>query len=396
MNLEKIKENYNKYVMSTYLRNDLCFVSGKGAYVWDINGKKFLDFISGISVLNIGYSHPEWTKKVIEQLNKIIHSSNLYYIQPQAELAKILIENSIDGKCFFCNSGAEANEAAIKLARKFAHSKGNKERFEIITFEQSFHGRTLATITATGQKKYQEGFEPLVPGFVYAKYNDLEDLKSKVTQNTCAIMLELVQAEGGIRVADKKFVKETAALCKDKNILLILDEVQTGMGRSGELFAYKLYDIEPDIFTLAKALGNGFPIGVMIAKKETAEVFKPGMHASTFGGNHLACTAGIAVTNIIKSSDFLDNVKITGKYLFECLAELKNKYSFIKEIRGIGLLLGMELSIPAQEIVNKCYGKGILLNCIQNTVLRFAPPLIINKEDINFMAKNLDKVLSER
>ncbi|MBI4650871.1 aspartate aminotransferase family protein [Candidatus Desantisbacteria bacterium] len=395
MEFKKIKDNYNKYIMNTYLQNDICLINGKGIYVFDTEGKKYMDFISGISVINLGYSHPEWVKVLQKQINRIVHSSNLYYIEPQARLAELLIKNSINGKCFFCNSGAEANEAAIKLARKFSKDHYGENKFEIITMEKSFHGRTLATITATGQKKYQEGFSPLMPGFIYTPFNDFKALKNKVTKKTCAIMLELVQAEGGINVAEKKFIEDTAALCKDKNILLLIDEIQTGIGRCGEMFAYKLYNVDPDIFTLAKALGSGIPIGAMIAKKEIAETFKPGTHASTFGGNHLACIAALSTINTDLNKKLIANARETGKYLLECLMKIKNKYSFVKDVRGKGLLIGMELSYPAHPIVKKCQEKGILLNCIQNTVLRFAPPLIITKKEIDYMIKILDKELSQ-
>ncbi|MBI5417821.1 aspartate aminotransferase family protein [Candidatus Poribacteria bacterium] len=394
MDIEEVKKLYNKYVMNTYTRNELSLTHGEGVYVWDNAGKKYLDFLSGIAVSNIGYKHPKWIKSVNEQINNIIHSSNLFYIEPQAKLAQKIIQNSLlGGKCFFCNSGAEANEAAIKLARKYAHNSDSKKRFEIITMEQSFHGRTMATITATGQKKYQEGFDPLLPGFIYSPFNDFDALKSKITDNICAIMIELLQAEGGLRVADKNFIKKTSELCKEKNILFIIDEVQTGIGRCGDLFAYKLYDIEPDIFTLAKALGNGVPIGAMIAKKEIADTFKPGMHASTFGGNHLACSSALAVINTILDENLLSNCKEMEKYLFLCLTKLKNKHSIVKDVRGLGLLIGMELTCPAGDIVAKCMQNGVILNCVQGNVLRFAPPLIIKKEHIDSMIEILDEAL---
>ncbi|MBI5208307.1 MAG: aspartate aminotransferase family protein [Candidatus Firestonebacteria bacterium] len=394
MTKEEVINKYKQYIMDTYTRYDLCLVKGQGINVQDISGKTYMDFISGISVVNLGYNNSKWLSAMQKQLTEITHSSNLFYIQPQVELAEILIKNSIKGKCFFCNSGAEANEAAIKIARKFAYEKGKKQS-EIITLEQSFHGRTIATVTATGQKKYQEGFAPLLSGFVYTPLNNLEALKNKINDNTCAIMIELVQAEGGIKVADKNFVKNIASLCKKNNILLIIDEVQTGIGRCGDLFAYKLYDIEPDIFTLAKALGNGIPIGAMIARKEIAEVFKPGTHASTFGGNHLACTSALAVIDTILSEKLIKNAKQMGKYLSGRLNDLKEKYSFIKDIRGLGLLVGMEMSHPAHNIIEKCRDKGVILNCIQNTVIRFAPPLIVTKHDIDFMIKILNEVLIE-
>ncbi|MFH1288765.1 MAG: aspartate aminotransferase family protein, partial [bacterium] len=336
---------------------------------------------------------PKVVKAIIQQAKKIIHTSNLYYTEPMVNLAKLLIKNTYNGKCFFANSGAEANEAAIKLARLYSKTKFSPDRYEIITFENSFHGRTLATITATGQKKYQEGFEPLMPGFVTIPFGDLAALKAAIKPATCAIMVEIIQAEGGINEADIPFWQGVRELVQKENLLLIVDEIQTGIGRTGKLFAYQHYGLEPDIITLAKSLANGLPIGAMIAKKKIAETFKPGHHASTFGGNPLAANTALTVLKTILKENIVDKVKENGEYLKEKLFGLKSKYNFITDIRGKGLLIGMEMTIDGQEIVKKCLEKGLIINCVKSNVLRFVPPLIITKEEIDSAVKILDEVL---
>lgn len=406
INLEK------KYILQTYKRIPVVLVRGKGKYLWDEKGKRYLDFFSGISVNLFGHQHPQIIKAVEKQLKNLIHTCNLYYTKPQVLLAKKLIELSFPGKIFFSNSGAEANECAIKLARKWGKKAGTRftphqigcgasegrERYEIIVFENSFHGRTLATLAATGQKKFHQGFEPLIPGFKYAKFNDLDSVKKLVSPKTCAIMVELVQGEGGVNVAEKKFIQGLKHIAQAHRLILIFDEIQTGLGRTGELFAYEHYGVKPDIFTLAKGIAGGFPLGVTIANQKVENVFTYGDHGSTFGGNLVACSASLQVLKLLNRK-LLSEVQEKGKYFYENLKKLQKKYSFIKEIRGLGLILGLELSdntpISGEEIVSICLGKGFLVNCIQKKVIRFLPPLIIEKRDIDQVIITLDKIFSQ-
>ncbi|WP_031516779.1 acetylornithine transaminase [Desulfofalx alkaliphila] len=393
MKTKEIIETGSKYVMNTYGRLPMALVEGKGVKVWDAEGKEYLDFVAGLAVNSLGHSHPRVVKAIWRQANTLMHVSNLYHIEPQVELAKLLVENSCADKVFFCNSGAEANEAAIKLARKHAKMKLGQDKFEIITAKQSFHGRTLAAITATGQPKYQQGFEPLPPGFKYVPFNDLEALEKAVGPNTCAVMLEPIQGEGGVNPAGREYLKGVAQICKDKNLLLIFDEVQCGLGRTGKFLAYQLYGVEPDIFTLAKALGNGFPIGAMLAKDEVAHSFQPGDHASTFGGNPLAAAAALATMQVMLHEGVIENAAQMGEYLKNKLGQLAERHSKIKEIRGAGLMLGAELSGPGAEVVNRCREKGLLINCVNNTVLRFLPPLTVTQREIDTAVDILDKAL---
>ena len=386
-----------KYLMNTYARQPVLFYKGRGTRLYDPTGKEYLDFVSGVAVNNLGHCHPNITAAFQKQAQRLVHVSNLYNSEPQIQLAKLLVENSFADKVFFCNSGAEANEAAIKLVRKYAHDQLRSDRFEILCFKQSFHGRTLATISATGQSKYQEGFEPLVPGFRHAVFNDLKSVKSMINDNTAAILVELIQAEGGVNIADSRFLEGLRNLCNEKDLLLVFDEVQTGIGRTGKLFAYEHWGIEPDIMTLAKGLGSGLPIGAMLAKDSVAETFKPGMHASTFGGNPLACSAAVATLQVLLESGFIiDNCQRMGSYFIERLNELKNRHRCIKEVRGKGLLIGMELSIDGRPILQDCLESGILINCVMDQVLRFLPPLIVMKEEIDQLLERLDVILKER
>lgn len=393
MNTKEIIELGDKYLMRNYGRIPLAPVKGEGARMWDADGREYLDFVSGIAVNALGHSPLAVIEAVSEQVGKMIHCSNLYYIENQALLAKMLVENSVMDKAFFCNSGAEANEAALKLARKYAKIKHNPEKVEIITAVNSFHGRTLATITATGQPKYQKGFEPLPGGFKYVPFNDLQALQEAVGPATCAVLLEPIQGEGGVNVASITYLKGAKALCEEYGALLIFDEVQTGLARTGRLFAYEHFGVEPDILTLAKALGGGFPIGAMLAKEEAA-VFQPGDHASTFGGNPLACAAALATLEEIIEGEIVRYVNDVGVILYNKLAGLSQKYDFIKDIRGKGLLLGMELSIGGADIVNACQKRGLLINCVGGNVLRFIPPLIIDSIDVKRAVEILDQVLS--
>jgi len=390
MELEGIFETYKDYIMPTYTKVPLVFVKGKGSRLWDIQNKVYLDFFPGWGVGNLGHCHPKVMQAVRDQISKLIFIPNNYYHLPQAKLAKELIYRTFPAKVFFCNSGAEANEAAIKFSRKFGRG-----RYEIITFENSFHGRTLATLAATGQKKYQEGFAPLPEGFKTVKFNDLQAVKAAINDKTVAVMLELIQGEGGINVADKNFVQALRDICTERKLLLIIDEVQTGVGRTGKLFCYQHYGITPDIMTLAKALGGGLPIGVMVVKKELADILGPGMHASTFGGGLLICRAALAVLKAIQKEKLLANAQKMSEYLFVKLHALKDRYSVIKEIRGLGLMVGVELNIEGKSIVDRCIEKGLLINCTHERVLRLMPALNIGKKEIDKAVTILDAALKD-
>ncbi len=394
--MDRIADLTEKNTFQTYSRYPVTLVRGKGSRVWDDNGKEYLDFLSGIAVCNLGHCHPAVVKAAQDQLEKLIHVSNFFYTEPQAELAKLLADNSFADKIFFCNSGAEANEAAIKLARKYEHEHADPNRFEIITMGNSFHGRTFATLSATGQKRFQQGFEPLLPGFKYVAFNDIDALKDVVTDFTSAIMLEPIQGEGGVNIPSVKFMKEVRQLCDERDILLIFDEVQVGMGRTGKLFAYEHFGVEPDIMTLAKALAGGLPAGAMLAGKKIAESFSPGTHASTFGGNPAVMAAGAAVMRELTTTDVLDNCAEMGRYFCEKLNNLKNEYpGIIKDIRGKGLIIGVELNIDGKEIVKSCLDRGLIINCTRDTILRFLPPINVKKEDIDECFDVLGSIFKE-
>ena len=378
MKLQEVFDSYKEYIMPTYTKVPLVFQKGKGSYLWDIHGKKYLDFFPGWGVGNLGHCHPKVASAVRGQVSKLIFIPNNFYQVPQARLAKEIIYLSFPGKVFFCNSGAEANEAAIKLTRKFG-----KGRYEIITFENSFHGRTLAALAATGQQKYKEGFQPLPEGFRIVRFNDIQAVKSAINDKTAAVMLELIQGEGGINVASKDFVRDLRKLCDEKNLLLIIDEVQTGIGRTGKLFCYQHYGVAPDIITLAKAIAGGLPMAVMVVKKEIADTLGPGMHASTFGGGPLVAKAALAVLRAIQKEKLLANTQKMGEHLFLKLGDLKKKFPVIKEIRGLGLMAGVELAVPGKGIVEKCIEEGLLINCTHEKVLRLMPALNITKKEID-------------
>jgi len=388
--LNEVFESYKEYILPTYTKTPLVFVKGKGSNLWDIHNKQYLDFFPGWGVGSLGHCHPKVMQAVRDQVSKLIFIPNNYYHIPQAKLAREIIYWSFAGKVFFCNSGAEANEGAIKLSRKFGNG-----RFEIITFENSFHGRTLAALSATGQKKYQAGFEPLVQGFKTVKFNDINAVRSALTDKTVAIMLELIQGEGGINVATADFVRQLRQMCDEKNLLLIIDEVQTGLGRTAKMFAFQHYGIMPDIMTLAKALGGGLPIGVMVVSKRIADILGPGMHASTFGGSPLVCRAALAVFGAIQKDKLLKNAQNMGEYLFERLNALKNKYPVINEVRGKGLMAGVELDIEGKAIVQACMDKGLLINCTHDKVLRIMPALTVTKGQINKAIKVLEEALKQ-
>jgi len=387
--LKEIFNSYKENILPTYTKVPLVFVKGKESSLWDIHSNVYLDFFPGWGVGNIGHCHPKVMQAVRDQISKLIFIPNNYYHIPQAKLAKELVYRTFPSKVFFCNSGAEANEGAIKFTRKFGQG-----RYEIISFENSFHGRTLAALAATGQSKYQQGFSPLPEGFKSVKFNDLDAVKNAITDKTAAIMLELVQGEGGINVASKEFVLGLRKLCDEKKLLLIIDEVQTGIGRTGKLFAYQHYGITPDIITLAKSLAGGLPIGVMIVKKDIADILGPGMHASTFGGGPVISRAALAVLLAVQKEKMLTNASKMGEYLFKKLEALKVKHSVIKEVRGLGLMIGVELSIEGKIVVEKCIENKLLINCTHNTVLRLMPALNVTKKNIDKAIGILDNVLS--
>lgn len=383
-----------KYVMNTYNRLPIALVKGEGAWVWDADGNKYLDFVGGLAVNSLGHCHPKVSDAVALQARELLHCSNLYWIKPQVELARILVEKSGLDKAFFCNSGAEANEAAIKLARKYAKTHYGPEKFEIITMKRSFHGRTLATLTATGQEKFHKGFAPLPEGFKYVPFNDIEALKAAVSPNTCAVLLEPVQGEGGVYVAEQEYLQQVKELCEANGMLLILDEVQCGLGRTGRWFAYQHYGVKPHILSLAKALGGGVAIGAMLAREEVASGFQPGDHASTFGGNPLACAAGVAAMTAMDEEQVITNAREMGSYFIKKLAALAAKYPLIKEIRGKGLMVGVHLNRPGAGIVDYCRKQGLLINCVGRDILRFLPPLNITAEEVDYCISILEEAMA--
>jgi predicted acetylornithine/succinylornithine family transaminase len=393
MKNREVIELENLFIMQTYKRFPIALEKGEGVYLWDYDGKEYLDFLSGISVNALGYNHPVIRNKIIKQSSGLLHTSNLFYTQNQSLLASFLVKHSKMDKVFFCNSGAEANEGAIKLARKWG-----KGRFEIITALNSFHGRTLATLTATGQTKYQAGFEPLVPGFKHVPFNDVESLKSSITKDTVAILLEPVQAEGGIQIAKKEYLRDVESICKENNLLLILDEVQTGLGRTGKFLAYEHFDILPDIITLAKSLGCGFPIGAMLAKGEVAESFEYGNHASTFGGGEFVTGIALEFLKLLYSENLIGNAEKMGDLFLGKLKALAGEFkNLIEDVRGIGLLLGIQFkeNIIAADMADQLVRNGLLSASAGGNVLRFAPPLIVNQVHIEKAVSILHNTFSK-
>ncbi|HEX5772971.1 MAG TPA: acetylornithine transaminase [Geomobilimonas sp.] len=385
----------DKYVMKTYGRYPLVPVRGEGCRLWDADGKEYLDFLAGVAVNNLGHCHPRVVAALQQQAATLIHCSNYYHIPQQIELAELLCSHSFADKAFFCNSGAEANEAAIKLARKYSRDTFGPERYEIITAAESFHGRTMATVSATGQEKVQKFFDPLLHGFRHVPFDDVPALAAAISPNTCAVMLEPIQGEGGVNVPSPGYFQEVRQLCDQHNLLLIFDEVQVGMGRTGKLFAHEHFGVTPDIMTLAKALAGGAPIGTMLARDAVAVAFSPGTHGSTFGGNPLVTAAALATVRTILEEGILNRTEEIGDYLLGELEALKGKYSFITEVRGIGLMIGMGLAFPAGDIVKKGLERGVLLNVTHDTVLRFVPPLVVTKQEIDRMIVILDGILAE-
>ncbi|MBI2831132.1 MAG: aspartate aminotransferase family protein [Chloroflexi bacterium] len=382
-----------KYYMRTFERTPVTLVKGQGARVWDENGRQYLDFVGGWAVNSLGHCHPVVVEAVTKQVGTLIQASNSFYTIPQLQLAEILIKNSCLDRIFFCNSGAEANEGAVKLARRYGyhHLKG---AYEVISAFGSFHGRTLAMVAATGQPKFQQPYPPLPTGFVNVDFNNIEAIKKATTARTCAVMLEPVQAEGGVNIPEDGYLSEVRKWCDEKGILLILDEIQTGMGRTGTLFAYERYGVEPDIMTLAKGMAGGIPIGAILAK-ERASVFKPGEHGSTFGGNPLCCAAGYATVKYMLENDIPGKVENTGQHLSGGLDVLKRKYRFLKDVRSIGLLAALEFSKDiAQGLVLACLEQGLLVNRLKANALRLMPPLVIDNDDVDEALDMLDRALS--
>jgi acetylornithine/N-succinyldiaminopimelate aminotransferase len=394
MEIKKLFDDSARYLMNTYNRFPLAIRKGRGMKVWGTDGKEYLDFVGGIAVNCLGHCHPKVVIAIQKQAQRLIHVSNYYHIEAQTKLAKILVDKSFADKVFFCNSGAEANEAAIKIARRYYREIAGENRFEIITTLNSFHGRTLGTLSATGQEKFKAGFEPLVPGFSHVPFNDPEAMEKAVTKKTCAVMIEPIQGESGVRIPDPDYLREVRKLCDRHGILLIFDEVQTGMGRTGKLFAYEHYGIAPDIMSLAKGLGGGFPIGAMLASDKVAAAFEPGTHGSTFGGNPLACSAALATIDVLTEDGFiLDQCRRMGEYFKKRLEELQKEFpSIIAEVRGLGLLVGIELTRDGAPLVKACMERGMLINCTAGNILRFMPALIVTEKDIDQLADILDQI----
>lgn len=389
---EEITALFERHVIPCYTRKPIVLVRGKGTKVWDADGKVYLDFIAGIAVLNLGHSHPGILDAITEQAVQLTHISNLYYHEKQAFLAETLAGLALHGKCFFCNSGAEANEALIKLARLWGHER---KRYEVISMRNSFHGRTLATLTATGQSKIQKGFEPLPSGFVYADFNNLDSVKSAITDKTAAVLVEPIQGEGGVIPADRDFLQGLRALCDENKILLLFDEVQCGMGRTGEWFAFQNYNVLPDAFALAKALAGGFPMGAIVTAPKTADVLQAGKHASTFGGSPLACAAALATIKVIQEEGLLQNARDMGEKFKRGLQALTEKYEHLEEVRGAGLMLGLVLDQPAKELEAKLMDIGLLTLATAENVLRFLPPLNVKPNEIEEALDMIDDVCAE-
>jgi acetylornithine/N-succinyldiaminopimelate aminotransferase len=391
MNTQETIELFKKYVIANYARLPRVIVKGQGCYLYDADGNEILDMFPGWAVSGIGHCHPAVIQAINKQAGELLHIDNTFYSEPQGRLAQMLSERAFGGKCFFCNSGAEANEAALKLARLHTAQK----KYKYITALGSFHGRTFATVTATAQPKYHEGFLPLLPGFIYVPYNDINALEKVFSDEVAAVMIEPIQGEGGINVATAEYMQAIRRLCDQNNAVMILDEVQTGLGRTGKWFGYQHFDVEPDIITMAKALGGGVAIGAMMARPEIADSLVPGKHASTFGGNCLACAAGIAVIETIEKDNLLAKAEEMGNYAKARLLQLKQKHPIIHSVRGIGLMIGVALTGPGKTIVDKCLERGLRINCTCDTVLRFMPPMIVTQSQIDKAVDIIDSVLSE-
>lgn len=394
MNNEELIKISQAVLIPNYGRQPVVMVKGEGCRVWDAEGREYIDFVAGIGVCNLGHCYPKVVQAIQEQAQKLLHISNLYHIEPQIQLARLLVQNSFADRVFFCNSGTEANEAAIKLARKYSQDHFGPGRYEIICAYKSFHGRTMGSLSATGQEKFHKGFEPLLPGFKFVPFNDLTATEKAITETTCAIMVEPIQAEGGVNLPAADYLPGLRRLCDQKKLLLIFDEVQVGMGRTGKLFAYEHYGVAPDIMTMAKGLAGGVPIGAILTREEVAQSFTPGTHAATFGGNPLSAAAGVAALRATLEDGILENCQQASQYFLEKLKGLQKKYSFIIDVRGKGLMIGVELNCEGKEVVAQCLRKGLLINCTNEKVLRFVPPLIIKKPEIDRLIAALEEIFS--
>ena len=376
-------ERADKVVMHTYGRLPLVLVKGQGCRVWDDAGKEYLDFVAGLAVCNLGHAHPAVAKAAAEQLTRLVHVSNLYYTTPMVELAELLVQKSFADRVFFANSGAEVNEGAIKLCRRYSHDKFGPGRHRIISALNSFHGRTMATLSATGQEKFSKGFEPMLEGFKFVPFNDLAALAAAVDESVCAVLLEPIQGEGGVCMPDADYLKGVRQLCDEKNLLLVLDEVQVGLGRTGKLFAHEHYGIKPDVMTLAKALAGGLPMGALLATEEVAAAFVPGTHASTFGAGPVLAAAAKVALGLLSDEKFLAGVRAKGDYVQKALSRLQAKFPVIKEVRGLGLIWGLEMAKEGAPVVTACMERGLLVNCTQGNIIRLLPPLVVEKDQLD-------------
>lgn len=392
-----IIKDSNKYVMNTYSRQPIVLVKGRGTKVYDSDGREYLDFVAGVATNNLGHCHPRVVVALQKQAQRLMHVSNHYYNEPQINLAKTLAKHSFADKSFFCNSGTEAIEAAIKLVRRYSREILHQDRFEIITMRGSFHGRTMGSLSATAQEKFQKSFEPIVAGFTYVPFNDIGAVERAITALSCAVLVEPVQGEGGVNVPSDGYLKALREICDRNNMLLVFDEIQTGMGRTGKLFAYEHSGITPDVMALAKGLGAGITIGALLATDKAAQAFTPGSHGSTFGGNPLACAAAIAaIEALIEDDIIIKAVEELSQHFLQGLVSLKKKFGFVKDVRGKGLLIGMELDFEGKDIVTACLKEGFLINCTVENVLRFMPPLIITEEEIDRLLSALEGIFAKR
>lgn len=391
---DAIMQTADRVIAATYQRFPIVLARGRGCTVWDTAGRRYTDFVAGVAVCNLGHAHPRIADVLARQARELVHVSNLYYTIPQTELARRLVELSFADRVFFCNSGAEANEAAIKLARKYFKDKGEPERIGIVSMQRSFHGRTMAALSATGQDKIRKGFDPVLAGFTFVPFNDIGALEAAIGDDTCAVMLEPIQGEGGIRCPDVGYLRQVRQLCDRRGVLMILDEIQTGMGRTGRLFAHEHEGVAPDIMTLAKALANGLPIGAMLATETVAGSFGAGAHASTFGGTPLVAAAALETLTLLTTGAVVEQARRTGDYFKAALNDLQRRHHRIVDVRGRGLLLGIQLDGPAGEWVPVCMRKGFLVNCVQGDTLRFVPPLIVETADVDALIRCLDQVLA--
>jgi len=396
MNSNAIMQQADEVIAATYKRFPIVLEKGRGCTVWDTDGRSYTDFIAGIAVCNLGHAHPEIASTIASQAETLVHVSNLYYTRPQVETAARLTRCSFADRVFFCNSGAEANEAAIKLARKYYKVNNQPERYRIISMEKSFHGRTMATLSATGQQKIREGYDPILQGFAYVPFNDIEALQNKIDDSTCAVLIEPIQGEGGVCCPDEGYLKAVRKLCDQSGMLLIFDEIQTGMGRTGTLFAHEQFGVQPDIMTLAKALANGLPMGAMLATESVAAAFGPGAHASTFGGTPLVTAACNTVLKLLIDDRIIEYGREIGTYFIKQLQGLKERHEMVVEVRGRGLLLGLRIDTDGAPYVKGCLEKGFLINCVQENILRFAPPLIIEKKQIDELIQCLDELFADK